>query len=520
MDWWSPALPAADDCVLAPVLRRQARDRPDQVHAVFEDGSSWTYEQTWAAANTVARELRALGVRQGDHVLVWLPNGPEAVRAWYGINLLGAVYVPSNTAYRGRLLDHAIELSGARVVLAHPRLADQVSGVEHVIEFTADRWTGTGEEVRPERPIEPWDPYALIFTSGTTGPSKAVICSYVQLATTAAVAFAAELTPSDRYMVNLPLFHAGGTIGTYAALLAGASIAVVERFDTAGFWETVRGTGTTQVTLLGVMATFLAKQPPTDQDREHPLRRVIMIPLIDDVRGFAERFGVTVQTMYNMTEVSIPIISEPDPAVAGMCGRVRRGVQARLVDEHDCEVPPGEAGELVLRTDRPWAMNSGYWKMPEATAAAWRNGWFHTGDAFRRDSDGRFFFVDRIKDAIRRRGENISSFDVEAEILAHPAVQECAVVAVPSVHGEDDVLAVVAPVPGGTVTPEQVFDFVAERLAHFMVPRYIRVVDALPKTPTSKIEKHRLRAEGVTAGTWDRERAGRQLKQVRLGTGG
>ncbi|XRQ14231.1 AMP-binding protein, partial [Actinomadura welshii] len=254
------------------------------------------------------------------------------------------------------------------------------------------------------------DPYAVILTSGTTGPSKGVLCSYVQLAACARAAFGG-FGAADRYMVNLPLFHAGGTIGTYAALLFGGGISLVSAFDTESFWPAVHATGTTHVTLLGVMATFLGKRPPSPEDRAHPLRRVFMIPLIEDSAAFAERFGVDVVAMFNMTEVSIPIISGPDPEVPGTSGRLRPGVEARVVDAHDRAVPDGEVGELVLRTAQPWAMNSGYLGMPEATARAWRNGWFHTGDAFR-TVDGEYFFVDRMGDTIRRRGENISSAEV------------------------------------------------------------------------------------------------------------
>ncbi|NIH82755.1 AMP-binding protein [Amycolatopsis viridis] len=521
MDWWSSTVPEPEQCVLGPLLHRHARERGDAVHAVFQDGSRWTYAETWRAANAVARQLAALGVQPGDRVLSWLPNGPDALRVWYGANLLGAIYMPLNPAYRGGLLQHAIRLSGARVMVAHPDLVPRLATLEggqldHVVPLTKKDWTDDGPDVVPVETVQPWDPYAIILTSGTTGPSKGVVCSYAHVATTAAAAFDERFGSEDRYMINLPLFHAGGTIGCYAALLKGASIAVVDRFDTGRFWDLVRTTGTTHVTLLGVMATFLAKQPPAPGDRDHPLRHVFMVPLNDDVAGFAARFGVRVTALFNMTETSIPIISEDDPTTPATCGRVRRGVQARLVDEFDREVPDGTVGELVLRTDRPWAMNSGYWGMPEATARAWRNGWFHTGDAFRRSPDGEYFFVDRVKDAIRRRGENISSFDVEAEILAHPAVREAAVVAVPSPHGEDDVLAVVAPVDGATVDPAELLAFLSDRMAHFMVPRYIRVLDELPKTPTSKIEKHRLRSAGVTTDTWDREAVGLRVKQERI----
>jgi crotonobetaine/carnitine-CoA ligase len=212
-------------------------------------------------------------------------------------------------------------------------------------------------------------------------------------------------------------------------------------------------------------------------------------------------------------------VSERNPDVPKTCGRVRKGFEARVVDEFDMEVPAGTVGELIVRADEPWTMNHGYNANAEATARAWRNGWFHTGDAFRRDEAGNFFFVDRMKDAIRRRGENISSFEVEAEIVAHPKVREAAVVGVPSEFGEDEVMAIVAPVPGAEIDPVELIAFLTTRLAHFMVPRYLRFLSELPKTPTQKVEKHLLRNDGVTDDTWDRESAGIRLKREKLSAG-
>jgi len=215
--------------------------------------------------------------------------------------------------------------------------------------------------------------------------------------------------------------------------------------------------------------------------------------------------------------VSSPLMSDLHPNIPGLCGKARPGIEARVVDENDCEVAPGQTGELILRSDRPWAMNHGYYKNPEATANAWRNGWFHTGDGFRYDEEGNFFFVDRIKDAIRRRGENISSFEVENEVVTHPDIAEAAAIPVPSQLGEDDVMIVVAPVDGANIDSKELFEFLEPRMAHFMLPRYIRVIGELPKTPTQKVQKHLLKSDGVTADTWDREDAGIEIKRERIG---
>jgi crotonobetaine/carnitine-CoA ligase len=324
------------------------------------------------------------------------------------------------------------------------------------------------------------------------------------------------ITGEDRFLVNMPMFHIGGMGLPFAMLARGGSIVLPERFSTDHFWAMVTEHEVTAIFLLGVMATFLIKAPPGSQDRAHKVRTSFIVPLIEGTQEFTRRFGVNVYTIFNMTEISSPIVSPPNPTVRGTCGKVRAGVEVRLVDGNDCEVPVGTVGEMMLRTDRPWAMSHGYQKEPEATARAWRNGWFHTGDAFRKDAQGNFFFVDRMKDSIRRRGENISSFEVEAEVLAHADVRECAALGVPSEFGEDEVMIVVAPAPGRTVDPVALTHFLTSRLAYFMIPRYVRTLPELPKTPSAKVMKVQLRGEGVTADTWDREKAGIQIRRDKL----
>jgi crotonobetaine/carnitine-CoA ligase len=531
------ALSPEDRYVLRNLIERHARERGDNVFVLFSTGEQWSYARLRANVRRIAASLQSLGVKQDDFVLSWLPNGPHALAVWFALNYIGAVYVPVNVSYRGRLLAHVIQNSGARLMVADARLAERLAEVDTAILDTLVTVSGspppalkgirclteealsaaTGEPSDPARAIMPWDTHAIIYTSGTTGPSKGVLSSYRHLgATTEAID---TVTPEDRALVNLPLFHVGGTNSVYRMLMRGGSIALVEAFDTETFWDTVRKTGTTTMTLLGAMIPFLMKAPPTPRDRDHSLRQAVMVPLAEDAAEFTARFGVDVYTVFNMTEISCPILSERNPDVAKTCGRVRAGFEARVVDDHDMEVPHGTVGELMVRSDDPWTMNHGYNANPEATARAWRNGWFHTGDAFRRDEAGNFFFVDRMKDAIRRRGENISSFEVEVEIGAHPKVRETAVVGVPSEFGEDEVMAIVAPLPGGEIDPVEIISFLTPRLPHFMVPRYIRFMADLPKTPTQKIEKHLLRQQGITEDTWDRERAGIRLKREKLVAG-
>ncbi|OWU81983.1 AMP-binding protein [Phaeobacter sp. 22II1-1F12B] len=533
-----PRVPPRNGVVTRYLIDRWAEERPDKVFVKFDDnGEEWDYRSLREKIVQTALGLQNLGVAQGDHVLVWMPNCREQIRIFFALNYLGAVYVPINTAYKGKLLEHVIDVSDAKLAVVESSLVERMEGLDLA---ALDQILVTGgrvdkaplphkhyaEVMEPEsgtlkplaRTIEPWDPMAIIFTSGTTGPSKGVLTSYLHLFSNAGPESWPFVTEDDRYMINAPMFHIGGMGPMFCLLARGASIAVVDRFDTATYWDSVRNTGATVAFLLGVMASFLEKQPAGEDDTKNPLRTVLMVPLASNAEGFAKRFGVDVYTIFNMTEVSSPIVSEPNPTVRGSCGKARPGVEVRLVDENDCEVPVGVMGEMIIRTDRPWAMNSGYHKMPEATAKAWRNGWFHSGDAFIRDEEGNYFFTDRMKDSIRRRGENISSFEVESEVLAHPDVFEAAAVAVDSEHSEDDVLICVAPVADKEIDPGALIDFLKDRMAYFMVPRYVRVMESLPKTPSAKVLKHELRREGVTPETWDREAEGRSIKGERFRT--
>ena len=532
-----PRVPGPEICVTRALVERWAREQPDKVFVHFADtGEEWTYAAFRALVIETARGLQTQGVAQGDHVFLWLPNGPEALRLVFAINYLGAVTVPVNTAYKGQLLEHVIENSDAKLALVHTDLLPRLSAVALAKLERAVVVGGAGEgppgldivpyealhaagaELEPlARPIMPWDTQSIIYTSGTTGPSKGVLSSYCHLWTNAGTDSWPFITGEDRFLVNLPIFHIGGLGLCHVMFARGGSITFLKQFDTESFWRVCKKTKTTACFLLGVMANFLAKRPPSEEDRDHTVRKAFMVPLAEDIDAFSARFGLTVYTIFNMTEISSPIVSGPNPTALGTCGQKREGVEVRLVDENDCEVPLGEVGEMIVRTDRPWGMNHGYYKNPEATAKAWRNGWFHTGDAFRKDADGNYFFVDRMKDAIRRRGENISSFEVEAEALAHPDIREAAAIGVPSEFSEDEVLVVVAPAEGRSVDPAALFEFLRPRMAHFMLPRFIRVVEDLPKTPTAKVQKVELRKEGTAPGTWDREAAGIKVKRDKIG---
>jgi len=520
---FDPRIPPRERCVTRYLIDNLADEKGSEDFAVFQDGEIWSYAQLRQKVRKLAGGFHDQGVGRGDHVAVWMFDSKEAILTFFAINYLGAVFVPLNTAYKGQVLSHVLNVSDAKVIVAHGQLLERLGEVD-VAQI--EKAIAVGEYVLPEaingvdfygvestaseppeldRPIEPWDVQSIIFTSGTTGPSKGVLSSYLHIFTNAGPETWHFVRGEDRFLINMPIFHIGGMGVIFVMLCRGGSIAVMDGFDTEKFWPFVRESKTTAFFLLGVMTTFLLKQEPSDDDKNHDVRLAFMVPLTETCTEFYERFGIDVYTIFNMTEISSPIVSEPNPTKRGTCGKKREGVDVRLVDENDCEVAPGEIGEMIVRTDRPWGMNSGYYKNPEATAEAWRNGWFHTGDCFRQDDEGYFYFVDRMKDAMRRRGENISSFEVEAEVVAYPSVREAAAYAVPSDLGEDDVMISVAPVAGKDIDLKDLVEFLGERMPYFMVPRYIRVLDELPKTPSSKVMKHVLRSEGVTSDSWDRE---------------
>ena len=519
----------ADICVLRYALERNARAKPEDVFAAFEGGERWTFAQTLQQVESFAGNLHEFGVRQGDHVVLVLPTSPLALRAMFAINFLGAVYVPVNPALKGSSLEHVLHNAGAAFAIVHDSVLDRIIAAAPPALKTIVRSSDAvipvpppGVAVQPvsaltrpsapppvpPKPIRPFDTQSIIYTSGTTGRSKGVLSSYMHAYSCVGPDAWSCLRSDDRQLLHMPIFHIGGAFIATVALCVGSSIAVVSHFRTEAFWDQIRELEVTSAFLLGAMATFLLKQQPHARDRDHGLRMVFIVPLGQSGPAFRERFGVDVFTLFNMTEICTPLISRANPVKHSICGRPRAGVEVRLVDENDCSVAVGEVGQLILRTEAPWAMNHGYNNNPQATADAWRNGWFHTGDAFIRDADGDYRFVDRLKDAIRRRGENISSYEIEVELLSHPSIREAAAIAVASEFTEDEVLVVLAPASGASLDPEEIIRHLLPRVAHHMLPRFIRIMDDLPKTPTAKVEKHILRGEGVTEDTWDRERAG------------
>jgi len=525
------SFPTREECVVPDLLAARAAATPDKLFLLFDD-ERWTYADAAREAWRAAHALHRCGVAFGDYVSVWIPTGPDVVRGWFGANAAGAVYAPLNLAAKGSYLEHTLNLAESKVLLAHHELVERLAGIDAphletvvVVGGPAPRtlpWkTVTLDELldgvpdeRPvlPRPVEPWDDLSLIYTSGTTGPSKGVRAAHAAFWNYANCFILPFVDESDRYLSALPMFHTAGTGITYSMLRAGGSVALTKSFSASRFWDDVRRFEATITIAIHGMVTFMLDQPGRGDDAENPLRTVYMGPLIRH-KEFAERFGVSVYTAYGMTEVPVPITSGLGPDDPRSCGRsAENGYELRLVDEHDVPVPPNTPGELVVRHALPWTINSGYKNMPEATALAWRNGWFHTGDEFTQDEEGNFYFLDRIKDVIRRRGENISSFEVEAEVMTHPLVKDAAAVAVPNpdlehAAGDEEVKIVVVLEPGAELDPVELTEYLAARMPAFWVPRFVEFASELPRTESHKVKKSELRDAAITPQTWDRQRA-------------
>lgn len=514
------------------VLRRNAESRPEQPWIVTPSAAH-TYADMEALTGRMAAGLAALGLEPGDRLLAMLPDGIELVAVWVACARLGIVEVPVNTAYRGDVLAHLVNDSGARVAVLADTFLDRLAAIEAdcpalarcvVLPTGADR-TPCRFELRPFESLldaAADGPAALpresalkaiMYTSGTTGNSKGVMVSHAHAHEYAAgCAGAVELGPGDVfYSAGLPLFHVAGRWGVlYGAAIHGATAVVPRQFSAGAFWDDVRRHGATATYLLGAMASLLQRRPPAADDADTPLERVLMCPLLPDVEAFAERFRLRVATAYGSTEANAPLsmpLGAPTPNKQ-VVGRPRKNFEVAILGEDDRPVPPGVPGEIAVRPREPWVTMLGYWNQPAATAAMWRNLWLHSGDAGFCDEAGNFHFTDRLKDSIRRRGENISSMQLEGIIGRHPAVLECAVFPVASEFTEQEVAVAIVARPGETLDPVDLVRFLEPRVPYFMVPRYIELRAELPKTQTGKVRKHILREEGVRPATWDREAAG------------
>lgn len=507
------------------LLSEHARTRPEHPFLVTHD-RRLTYLEVHELSNSVAHSLRDAGVERGDRVAIMCQSGIDFVLAWFGICKLGALAVPFNEAYLGDMLRNQASEVACRIAIVDEQYASRWEAVaEDLPEFETMYVRGEilaqsdGCQVREfaelfqssahdlEEVSDYTDAMAILFTSGTTGPSKGVLYGYGQAYANAAP-LAKHMNEHDVFYMFLPMFHTGLPHCLGAALIAGATFAVRPKFSRTQFWKDVDYFGATVTLLISAMPNFLLSNPVQKGEDSNTLDRVFMTPLPQRMNEFIQRFGCRLATLYNMTEASTPFISDFNVQDPKTCGKLREGMAAKLVDEFDEEVGVGEVGELVLRSDRPWEMNLGYWRRPDATVEAWRNQWLHTGDLLTRDAEGNFYFKDRKKDVIRRRGENISAYELEQSVLSYAGVAEVAAIPVPSDIGDEEAMIVLRSDDGYVVDPNSLHKFLTTRLPAYMVPRFIRVQDEdLPRTPTGKVQKAALKGAG-TAEAWDAEGVG------------
>lgn len=524
------------------ILVERAELTPD-ARFVSCDGRAITFSAALLRARQAAAALADAGVRAGDKVAVMLPNGLEFLDLWFGSALLGAVLVPVNTGLVGDGLAHVLRHSESSLLVAGETVvgacdAALAGSAAPIRRFALSAATPTAEAAESQRDAAAgsgWDDgrawlagsYApapqptvrpdglasILYTSGTTGRAKGVMNGHQAFVTTG-LGFAREMVrmrEDDVLYTSLPLFHVNAQmLSTMGALVSGRPLVLARRFSASGFLDDVRRERVTIFNYIGAMLTMIAKQPVRDDDHESALRLAVggAAP-VDLWLAFERRFGLSILEAYGLTETATVCVSNPpDDVRVGTIGRAVSWAEIRIEGELGEPALDDEPGEIVVRATRPDVLFQGYFRDPEATRTAMAGGWFHTGDRGRRDADGYLTFLDRLKDVIRRRGENISSFEVERAVNAHEAVAESAAVGVPSDLGEEDVLIAVVPLPGATVSGPELLEHCATRLAPFMLPRYVRVVPALPKTATQRVQKFQLRSEGVSPDVWDRERAG------------
>jgi carnitine-CoA ligase len=525
-----PIFAPAERCLPA-LLRRQAAVHGDKI--LVEAGErSWTFTAAPELAARAAGRLATAGIARGDRVALICSNRAEFIEMLLGCGWLGAILVPINTASRGAQLQHILANSGARLLAIE---AELLAALDHLdlralpletiwlIDAPAN-YVPAPAMAQSLPPLGPpleapasraEDPFAILYTSGTTGPSKGVCCPHAQyywwgVHTARLLGVGAD----DVLCTTLPLFHTNALNTLFQALITGATAIFEPRFSASGFWDGLRARNATVTYLLGAMVPILLSRPASAAEHAHRAR----IALAPGVPGhfhaeFTRRTGIRLLDGYGSTETNFVIGAPIDRQRPGWMGRIRAGFAARIVDDEGRDVADGTPGELLLRADEPLAFASGYFAAPEKTAEAWRDAWFHSGDRVIRDADGYFKFVDRLKDAIRRRGENISSFEVEQVLLSHPEVATAAAFPVRSELAEDEVMAAVVRQQGSALSEADLVQFCAPRMPYFAVPRFIEFCDALPATENGKIQKFKLRERGVTAATWDREAAGIKISR-------
>lgn len=524
------------------ILADKAEKHGDKVYLQnLSDGRIYTYREVHELSNRLANGLLSHGIGKGTHVAMLMENSPEQILAYFALGKIGAVVVPINIAARGDFLAYYMNQSDCTAIVADAGLLDHFLAVRDRgnirTGFVLDEGdagvlpddAGTrfipfaalfeGSTDAPETEVSYRDICAIMYTSGTTGPSKGNLFTQIHALTFGSCQVAPlQYDADDVYHTCLPLFHAAAYGGALLnMLMVGGGIALTKRLSVSSFWDEIRRSGATRAMLLSVTG-FIWNQPPSPEDRNHKLRMAISTPVPDYAEEFEKRFGVRLLQGYGLSDFGLGFsqaIDGPFEKRQSM-GLPIEDVQARIVDEDDVDVPVGETGEIVLRKDGlPFAVTQGYYKMPEATANSRQNLWFHTGDRGWKDADGYYYFADRKKDMIRRRGENISAYEVESAILKHPAIADVAVYAVATGTGDEDVGATINLKPGNSVSEIELIEHCSANMPYYMVPRYLEFREDMPRTMTQKVQKHILRdeAEKGKDRLWDRDKAGVVLKR-------
>lgn len=506
------------------LIEDRADRMPDRV-AVESPSGALTYGQLVDRARRVASGLRDLAVMPDDRVATMLPTGLDYLAAWLGITWAGGIDVPINPELRGTFLRHVLADSGADVLIVDSTWADRVVALglptlKHVVivgtppDVSLPMTTHAFDDLLSSSPgpmarRDERDVAHLLYTSGTTGPSKGVVHSHLSCGwLTQGYLDNLHLTSDDCGYSMFPLHHVmgrGAMVTT--AFWAGCRVVLRPRFTATGFWDDIRESGATYFGYFGAVLLFLSRQEPSPDDTDHRVRVAFGASAPPEILGeWRRRFGFDLVEVYGSTELGLASCSPLDQAKPGTMGRPVPYLELAVHDEQGRVVPPGTVGEIVARPRQPGAMMSGYWGRPQETLDAIRDLWFRSGDAGSIDEDGYLTFKDRIKDSIRRRGENISSFEVEEAVRSLPTIADCAAYPVPSEHSDDEVM--VAVVVDGDLDHEEFFRRLIESMPRFAVPRYVRIVADLPRTPTQKIQKFLLREEGITQDTIDREALG------------
>jgi len=526
LDQWKP-----DDVVFARMLEARAETAGDDTFFDFA-GRSWGVREFNAYANRIAHNLVRSGVTSGTVVGVLMNTSPDYLGLWFALAKIGAVEVPINTAYRGELLRHQLATSHASVCIVDLEFAAEVEQVRRalpdlarVVVRGADGGPVIGAEdfgdllvPAPEHDLVESPDYddiaGIIFTSGTTGPSKGVLLSHYYVTAYGLMYAEINRLRQDDVIFNfLPYFHMAAKFLTIATLASGGRMLLSPRLSISTFLDDVKTHGVTNFVGVGGICNMLLATPEAPTDRDLPIRTIYAVPDPAEMHDDLERrFNCHITTVYGSTEAGLPIFRTVDDEYrAGSCGHASPYYEVALLDDRDQPVADGETGNFAVRPRLPYLVASGYIGMPERTVEAWRNLWLHTGDRGMRDPEGWYYFQDRATDSIRRRGENISSYEVENLVTTHPAVAEAVAVAEPSEMGEDEVRVLVRLLPGSAPTEAELFEHCAACMPYFMVPRYIDIVDDYPRTPTAKVEKYKIRAAGLSENTWDREQHGYRM---------